>query len=139
MEFQIEGPKKTDLKFTIVCSGIRKIVRLFCCKSSIFIMDMGYSSEEQTPFVTTSRKRPRPISADNLSKTPKFSQSPEPRPLCFQYRFYNFSRLAIEVRLIPAVISFTMSLLTMTVFIHVELKSSLKTTVLVLAKLASLC
>ena len=24
IEFQIEGPKKTDVKFTIVCSGIRK-------------------------------------------------------------------------------------------------------------------
>ena len=102
-------------------------------------MDMGYSSEEQTPFVTTSRKRPCPMSADRLSKTPKFSQSPDPRLLFFRYWFYKFSRLAIEVQLIPAVISFAVSLPTMTVFIHVEMKSSLKTTVLVLAKLASLC
>lgn len=99
-------------------------------------MDMGYSSEEQIPFViATSRKRPCPISADHLSKSPKFSQSADPRPLSFRYRFYDFLRLAIEVRLIPAVISFAMSLLTMTVFIHVEMKSSLKTTVFVLAKL----
>ena len=45
MEFQIEGPKKTDVKSTIVCSGIKKIVRLFCCKSSIFVLDIGYYSE----------------------------------------------------------------------------------------------
>ena len=51
MEFQIEVPKKkTDVKSTIVCSGIKKIVRLICCKSSIFVLDIGYYSEAGMKF-----------------------------------------------------------------------------------------
>ena len=43
------GALKPNIKLTIICSYKMKIIRLFCCKSSIIVtcMNISYSSEKR--------------------------------------------------------------------------------------------
>ena len=41
------GALKPNVKLAIISSYERKIIRLFCCKSSIIIMNISYSSKKR--------------------------------------------------------------------------------------------